>query len=463
MLEAAPLTSKPASDRSNSVSSSSEKTARGDAPNDQSDFDKAYLEHLNSSTAARGKPRTTTAEPAEADVAAKEAIPDATIEDPSGSDVESIGSDSTLLVTTGTGQKPADAAKDPVDASTPLPKERKTGSTETLFEQRLLGNSLEGAHDAARAKAGVNGNAALSGITLARDVPGEKSAPAQVNARIRSVVGLEASDRTSGQQTDAPDLSSSGTAEPVPSKQSAPAAGAYAFVEPGKPHRLAEKRGQIDTLDASVSRSDWAAPSTTQKAGKTVSLPQYQLSAGRAASELQVVTTENAFEGDLKPLIGGENATTSAWEPKSMTPGSLAQVIAKVETPGMIGRQIAEAMQRLPDKPVELSLNPRELGRVKLSISMNELGITVNVVAERPETLDLMRRNIDQLGREFQSIGYENINFAFSEGRSGNASENARQRHDAATEFMGEPTVMEPPAASGGGLRIASSGLDLRL
>jgi flagellar hook-length control protein FliK len=226
---------------------------------------------------------------------------------------------------------------------------------------------------------------------------------------------------------------------------------------------LAEKRGQIDTLEASVSRSDWAAPSTTQKAGKTVSLPQYQLSAGRAASELQVVTTENAFEGGLKPLIGGENATTSAWEPKSMTPGSLAQVIAKVETPGMIGRQIAEAMQRLPDKPVELSLNPRELGRVKLSISMNELGITVNVVAERPETLDLMRRNIDQLGREFQSIGYENINFAFSEGRSGNASENARQRHDAATEFMGEPTVMEPPAASGGGLRIASSGLDLRL
>lgn len=53
-----------------------------------------------------------------------------------------------------------------------------------------------------------------------------------------------------------------------------------------------------------------------------------------------------------------------------------------------------------------------------MNISAVEAGITVSVVAERPETLDLMRRNIDQLAREFEIIGYNDINFSFSQGET---------------------------------------------
>jgi flagellar hook-length control protein FliK len=462
MLEAASLTSKPASERSNSVSSSSEKAARGDVSKDQSDFDKAYSEHSTSSTAEQGKPGRTPDERDETDLAADETTPD-TGENPSIPDLEEIGSDSILLVLPEAGQKSADAAKNQDDAFILSPRNRKTGSTETLFEQRLLSTSLKGVHVTATERARTHGSATLSGDIPARDVLGDTSAPAQNVVAIKPLVSAEASDPPNGRQIDAPALGPSGVAEQGPFKQLVPSAGAYAFVVSGKPQGLVEKRGQFDPLEAQTPQTDRAAPGPALKAGMTVSIPMYQLSAGTMAGELQALTTENVFESDLKPLIGGENAATSAWEAKSATPGSLAQVIAKAETPAMIGRQIAEAMQRLPDKPVELSLNPRELGRVKLSISVNELGITVNVVAERPETLDLMRRNIDQLGREFQSIGYENINFAFSEGRSGSASENPPQLHGAATEFMEEPTVMESSVPSDGRLRTAGSGLDLRL
>ncbi|MGA9435595.1 MAG: flagellar hook-length control protein FliK [Roseobacter sp.] len=96
----------------------------------------------------------------------------------------------------------------------------------------------------------------------------------------------------------------------------------------------------------------------------------------------------------------------------------LQQMLHRTDTPAMIARQMAEALQKLPDRPVEISLNPKELGRVRMNISAVEAGITVSVVAERPETLDLMRRNIDQLAREFETIGYNNINFAFSQGET---------------------------------------------
>jgi hypothetical protein len=151
----------------------------------------------------------------------------------------------------------------------------------------------------------------------------------------------------------------------------------------------------------------------------------------------------------------------AAWDARSQAPASLAQVIARAETPAMIGRQIAETFHRMADKPMELALNPKELGRVKLSISASELGITVSVLAERPETLDLMRRNIDQLAREFQTIGYENINFAFAEGRSEQNSESSADSGSAGSSFPEErmdltavPTVLN---------LSPSTGLDLRL
>lgn len=168
---------------------------------------------------------------------------------------------------------------------------------------------------------------------------------------------------------------------------------------------------------------------------------------------------------DLQPLASTDLDGLSAFEPRatSQTSGpSFAQVLNRADTPAMIARQMAEALQKLPDRPVEISLNPRELGRVRMNISAAESGISVSVIAERPETLDLMRRNIDQLTREFQSIGYETIRFSFSEGEttSGFSQGQSDDRTPERTRIDLTPDIDPQPTTP---LRATSRGLDLRL
>lgn len=142
---------------------------------------------------------------------------------------------------------------------------------------------------------------------------------------------------------------------------------------------------------------------------------------------------------------------------------ALHQVINRAETPTMIARQMAEALQRLPDRPVEISLNPKELGRVRMNISAAEAGITVTVVAERPETLDLMRRNIDQLTREFQALGYDTINFSFAEGEAKNSFDQEASEQSGAGVTHLEMLPEDEEAGAQQRPMVATTGLDIRI
>jgi flagellar hook-length control protein FliK len=156
-----------------------------------------------------------------------------------------------------------------------------------------------------------------------------------------------------------------------------------------------------------------------------------------------------AKDADLPPIWETRLAAGQTQSTPQHTPATAA----------FVGRQMAEALQKLPDRPVELALSPEELGRVKLSISAAENAITVNVLAERPETLDLMRRHIEQLAKEFETLGYQDIKFAFAEGQ--NDPHHAGQNHtgpahanpDAPGETAQDMPITLTPA----------TGLDLRL
>ncbi len=176
------------------------------------------------------------------------------------------------------------------------------------------------------------------------------------------------------------------------------------------------------------------------------------------------IAANSSEKVELSPVSALETDAPVPWENRVASTSQLHSVFNRPETPAMVGRQLAEAMQRFPDRPVELALNPEELGRVRMSISASDMGITVTVLAERPETLDLMRRHIDQLAREFQAIGYDSINFAFNEGETGNASDgdsdqdagNGGHPSDTAVEGKSDTTITPITLA-------ASSGLDMRL
>jgi flagellar hook-length control protein FliK len=107
--------------------------------------------------------------------------------------------------------------------------------------------------------------------------------------------------------------------------------------------------------------------------------------------------------------------------------------------------QISHALAALPDHPVELVLAPQELGHVRLHLSAADGVATVAITAERPETLDLIRRNAEDLARDFRDLGYRDVTFTFGQDQR----PSGRHRDPAApgSPDPGDDTPASPPPA----------------
>lgn len=109
--------------------------------------------------------------------------------------------------------------------------------------------------------------------------------------------------------------------------------------------------------------------------------------------------------------------------------------VSRPETPQAVVRQIIESMARSSASTWEVQLQPEELGRVRMTMTATEAGMAVTVLADRPETLDLMRRHIDLLEKSLNELGYEETSFTFSErGES--------DRDDADAQSQSEPPTL---------------------
>lgn len=132
-----------------------------------------------------------------------------------------------------------------------------------------------------------------------------------------------------------------------------------------------------------------------------------------------------------------------------------------------VAQQLATAYAaRFDDRRIELTLSPEELGRVRMVIHHDAQVMNVTIHAERPETLDLMRRHAEVLAQEFRAQGYGGTAFAFTGGGAQTGQHQAGpgaalDRTTADPSSMGQSAQ----AASGAGPyhRAAADGLDLRL
>ncbi len=162
-------------------------------------------------------------------------------------------------------------------------------------------------------------------------------------------------------------------------------------------------------------------------------------------------------EPDDLPLGRGEDSrplSTSGITTRSES------VFQRPETPITIARQLTEKAQNAQTRMVELSLSPQELGRVRMSLATNNEAIVVTIATERPETLALMRRHIDQLAQDFQNIGYSNVSFSF-ESQGGNDKE---QHQDRSAPFLSTEAAESPPPEKPSSQQPAPrSGLDIRI
>ncbi|WP_166434099.1 flagellar hook-length control protein FliK [Roseovarius spongiae] len=123
--------------------------------------------------------------------------------------------------------------------------------------------------------------------------------------------------------------------------------------------------------------------------------------------------------------------------------------------------QIAEAARGGGERPIDLNLNPAELGRVRITLSGADGMMHVTVSAERGETLDLIRRHIELLSEAFRDIGYGGSSFAFSHERDAQDRSGSGRSPSATQDEPSVPPAMTDVAPSQRATR--ADRLDIRL
>ena len=109
----------------------------------------------------------------------------------------------------------------------------------------------------------------------------------------------------------------------------------------------------------------------------------------------------------------------------------------------------------------EVLLEPAELGRLRFEINQRGDGVQIVLMAERPETLELLRRNADQLLSDLKSMGFSGSELGF-----GSWGQESRQNEALVFDDSGgdEPAPLPPQPFGAAPLpRTATGGLDLRL
>ena len=126
----------------------------------------------------------------------------------------------------------------------------------------------------------------------------------------------------------------------------------------------------------------------------------------------------------------------------SMRPGALpsaapAPNVSAQAVPPQVS-QVSSAILSSTDASFDIHLSPAELGKVRISLTPSDAGILVTVLADRPETLDLLRRHADLLAQDFREIGYENAAFSFGAGGQDDAGGNRDAQQSARRDAPGE-------------------------
>jgi hypothetical protein len=194
-----------------------------------------------------------------------------------------------------------------------------------------------------------------------------------------------------------------------------------------------------------------------------------------ASMSLSVVTPNaeqsSHMDQKLSLLTGAGPSELFNWDPARavMTQQNPAQPLRN-DLALHVSRQLVDVMAQAVHRPIEIALSPQELGRVRMSITTEDGAITVNILAERPETLDLMRRHVDQLGQTFRTMGYDSITFSFGAGAGGGSQPDMSKGGESPETAGGTSAAPHEPDQAAGSPTVTinldnaqTSGVDIRL
>ncbi|WP_270725479.1 flagellar hook-length control protein FliK [Shimia sp. Alg240-R146] len=214
------------------------------------------------------------------------------------------------------------------------------------------------------------------------------------------------------------------------------------------------------------------APSATLqwRAQTSAEAVQSQLqNAGSAA--LQTGEPEGELAPTTEALIAAREESGTRLVASGLDAAQQARFSQTTHNPAHVMRQVAEAVKTSDKGIIELTMDPPELGRLRLAMTEVSGVMNITISTENPATADLMRRHIELLRKDFIEMGYDDVSFTFEQGDTngqqsseqpqwaGSAggeetSQSSETAHSISADTPNTP-LLSPTAGSGG--------LDIRL
>lgn len=179
---------------------------------------------------------------------------------------------------------------------------------------------------------------------------------------------------------------------------------------------LPQDDGAIATGRDSVDVRGFAAAPSDRSASARATAPTFDAATARISDQQGPVPS-------LFDRMGGNPGVALS----GMTPDTIIgtavpvdAVVQRPQTPLLaqhVAQQLAVSLRQSSDRVTEMALDPVELGKVRMTVRVQDQAIVMTVVADRPETADLMRRHVDVLQQEFRALGYTSVTLDFSAGQ----------------------------------------------
>lgn len=193
-------------------------------------------------------------------------------------------------------------------------------------------------------------------------------------------------------------------------------------------------------------------PDKQDGAGTNAPAPEPRPTTVPAPDTAQVLPDLPADRGQAMPPLAsapGLGSAPTILPGPAFSPNALPQILATLIRDGAQG-------------VTEVALDPVELGPMQLSISGEGDGLRIAITAERPDTLDLLRRHADQLLADLRQGGLAGATVSFGMGGGG------RDTPPAPPPQPVTPAATPPPAFAteptpGAHLTAGTAALNLRL
>ncbi len=304
---------------------------------------------------------------------------------------------------------------------------------------------------------------------------GAKVAQATTATSQAAAIAVEAADDLAPMRVQVRDTTSSGgtavqanlqASQPVqvlPRGQAIPEAQAAARTETGKADapvmkgdvpEEAPRPSSRDMATATSSTTQWRAQAVPEQV-QTVSAPLQKTEADVA----QVVD----------PALSARDESTVRSANTGFDLPQQARAPQAAANPAYVVKQVADAVRTSDKGVIEITMDPPELGRLRLSMSETAGTMNIAITTEQTATSELMRKHIELLRRDFMEMGYDNVSFSFEQGDMSGQQQSEQPHQTGETGSAGpadqaDPANADPvPTPSPQQPTGVSAGLDIRL